>query len=867
MRPRRMDAFAALTTGAIAMALYVATLQPDFGGPEDTPKFQFLGHLLGTAHPPGYPLYVMLSHVFVQLPIRTVAYRANLFSALMAAVACALAYVIARQIGARRWYAACAAIGLATGASFWRSAVFAEVYSLAAALVAAMMALVLAWGARGGAARLLGGAAVFAAGLGNHLTILGLVPATTVYVVYRDRRTISVRMGAAVLLICGLGLAQYSFIIQRTRHSAAYLESRAESIGELVGVIRADRFADQRFAFGASQVVGINIPAVSSLIGSELGVVGLLLFGVGTAFALIRRSGTVLLLLGGAAGMFAMIVNMSGDLKGFITPVVVLLWPLTALGAEAVHASTIAARVPALLAALLAGLVAVGMPLVGALDNYSEADQSTQTETARFFRGMYRHLPDRAGVVVEDYFYDMAHEYFTAPGEVAAGRHLLRVGYAADEVRAAAASGRSVFAYAGGAAVLAADGLWFQRTSLMTTPLAQWLNDLPRGTLLVGATAYVPVPFEPAQVGHPDARRFGRARSFETFALIVGRKGAAWRADQEASSLVADTGTLGASLPGLPGLVEIRSDAGGARVLIDRRPAATVESGMVLAVFSPSGALARALEFREGSSLDVPFQEALYELRGESACVDLTADGWADVSAALQTGGVVAMLPQMGTAVVEISLPTETRATASLLLGEGVTTVDRRVEPYGHTVFAWTVNRTGERRPLFRLALDAPVPAARARLRPGGAVQSVKMCAHQPSRRLFASDGNDGRLRADFESEALFGSGWAGAERTPTGVVRRGTSAATLLLPLDNGGSHLLVMDLEAPGTFTLPVTVNGSKVGSCEVSGVSRCELRLPAHVVRPGVNAVGVGSESDAPARAFTFVGGRLTRLADAP
>src|SRR5829696_70155 len=432
MGHRRADVAAALTIGVVVMTVFVRTLQPDFGGPEDTPKFQFLGHVLGTAHPPGYPLYVILSHVFVQLPIGTIAYRANLFSAVMAAIACSLAYVLARQIGTRRWYAACAALGLATGASFWRSAVFAEVYSLAAAMVVAMTAVVLAWGARGGSARLLGGAAIFAAGLGNHLTILGLMPATTLYVVNRDRRAISVRMVAAVVLICGLGFAQYGFIILRTRHGASYLESRAASLGELVGVVRADRFADQRFAFGVSQVVRVNMPAVTSVIGSELGIFGVLLLAAGAAFAVSRRMAGALLLLGGAGGMFAMIVNMSGDLKGFITPIVVLLWPIAALGAEAIHGSLGAERKRLPLAGALAGLLALAMPVAGAIRNYEESNQSSQTETAAFLRGVYSHLPARAGVVAEDYFYHMAHEYFTAPGEVAAGTDLLRVGYAAD---------------------------------------------------------------------------------------------------------------------------------------------------------------------------------------------------------------------------------------------------------------------------------------------------------------------------------------------------------------------------------------------------------------------------------------------------
>ena len=63
----RADAAWAAGLALLTLALYAATLQPDLGGPEDTPKFQFLGYVLGTAHPPGYPLYSMLSYVFVTL--------------------------------------------------------------------------------------------------------------------------------------------------------------------------------------------------------------------------------------------------------------------------------------------------------------------------------------------------------------------------------------------------------------------------------------------------------------------------------------------------------------------------------------------------------------------------------------------------------------------------------------------------------------------------------------------------------------------------------------------------------------------------------------------------------------------------------
>src|SRR6186997_668186 len=103
------DVACALAVALLACILYIATLQPDLGGPEDTPKFQFLGYVFGTAHPPGYPLYSMLSGLFVHLVrIGPVAYRANLFSAAMAALACATVFLIGRLLGASRWTAGCA---------------------------------------------------------------------------------------------------------------------------------------------------------------------------------------------------------------------------------------------------------------------------------------------------------------------------------------------------------------------------------------------------------------------------------------------------------------------------------------------------------------------------------------------------------------------------------------------------------------------------------------------------------------------------------------------------------------------------------------------------------------------------------------
>ena len=63
-----------------------------------------------------------------------------------------------------------------------------------------------------------------------------------------------------------------------------------------------------------------------------------------------RKDTDVLLIAGGAAGTLAMIANLWGDVVGFITPVVVLLWPLAAYGLQSVIRA-ITTRESALIAA------------------------------------------------------------------------------------------------------------------------------------------------------------------------------------------------------------------------------------------------------------------------------------------------------------------------------------------------------------------------------------------------------------------------------------------------------------------------------------------------------------------------------------
>ena len=76
--------------GSLALLIYLLTLAPDltlsnFGS--DGGELITAAVTLGIPHPPGYPTYVLMGKLFSLLPVGTIAWRFNFFSAVAAATA------------------------------------------------------------------------------------------------------------------------------------------------------------------------------------------------------------------------------------------------------------------------------------------------------------------------------------------------------------------------------------------------------------------------------------------------------------------------------------------------------------------------------------------------------------------------------------------------------------------------------------------------------------------------------------------------------------------------------------------------------------------------------------------------------------
>ncbi len=144
--PHASGAFrlAAATVFLISLAAYLATVAPTVTG-EDSGELVPAAWTLGVPHPPGYPLWTVVAHLFTYLPIGDAAFRVNLCSAVLGSAACALLVFIAGMLDVGPAAAAGAGLLLGFSTTFWSQAVIAEVYTLTALTLELMAYCLLVW--------------------------------------------------------------------------------------------------------------------------------------------------------------------------------------------------------------------------------------------------------------------------------------------------------------------------------------------------------------------------------------------------------------------------------------------------------------------------------------------------------------------------------------------------------------------------------------------------------------------------------------------------------------------------------------------------------------------------------------------------
>ncbi|PYL11149.1 MAG: hypothetical protein DMF48_08365 [Verrucomicrobia bacterium] len=262
----------------VALVVYSWTLAPTVTL-TDSGELILAAYGLGVAHPPGFPLWVMLAHLASLVPVGSVAVRINFSSAVFAALACAtLTLVVAELLVTASYFAAsrrrnktarqsrntdssntqiflifAPAVGagflMAFSRTLWAYATITEVYTLNALLIRLVFFLVVRWRRRIIETRrdssaavtthdtwIYAAAFVFGLAMGvHHVTVALTLPAIAV-VVYRTeglRFFASRRLLYAALISITALILVYSYLPWAASRSPAMNWGNPRSLQEI----------------------------------------------------------------------------------------------------------------------------------------------------------------------------------------------------------------------------------------------------------------------------------------------------------------------------------------------------------------------------------------------------------------------------------------------------------------------------------------------------------------------------------------------------------------------------------------------------------------------------------------------------------
>lgn len=840
-RPLCRSAVLAALAFAIAFLIYLRTLYPGLNGIGDTPKFQFVGKVLGTPHPPGYPVYTLLGWLFSHLPFGNLAWRINLLSAVSASLAVALVFLLTRRLGASAPTALAAALSFACGPVFWSQATLAEVYALAAALLAAVLLAVVTWGATRAPTHLEAAVFLSALAMAHHTTVAMVVPALIAYVLATDRKAgLRPRFLLRGAGLVALGLLPYAYVLARNVQGAPYLGARARTLAELWSVMRGAAFEGRLFAFDPRTVLQERTVAAFGILQRELTLLGLALAFVGLV-ALARRAPREALLMGlAAAGLLFFGVNYDvPDLDVFLIPALVVLWPLAGVGLDRV--TEILSRVvprPVLVSAALV------LPALQVAAHFKASDHSGRTFEMRYFGSVFEALPVRAAIAAESYTVDHMVLYELLGEGAAAGRDVATVPADADAVSSASARGYTVFAFERTAAALRGLGFRLAVEPVLDAPLADYLRALPTSRISM-------------QAGLRGGERLA--------AIGIGAKPEALAQRGESATVEVPKGGV---LADAQAPLDLRAEnAGdGAALFVAGERIARSESGLAFAVLTPGGRVLEAHDLDPAASLRVPFTARafpLYRVVGPPRCVDAGEGNWVDVTAGTASGRALLRLDDHAPFDARLILWMTGPGLVPRLvkaLGEGTPQVDvRRFEARdpkrADALLADGLSRLGAG-PAIRLELrvndGGQFSASSIDLGelPASAWARAEVDLKNPRRaQVCALEPGDARplwrpfdLALDAEAEPFLGPGWHAAE----GFGFRWTKAtqAVVLVPVSEPVDIALrVRAMPLAAAATLRVAIGDATLGARPMAlGWNTYEWTAAASTLRAGTNRLRI-------------------------
>jgi hypothetical protein len=395
-----------VVTGLTALAVYMRTLLPGqaFG---DWGEMQTVPHVLGVAHPTGYPTYIILGWLAHLVPIGSIAFRANLLSAILVASALGVTAAILLRLGTRPAIAGGAALLLGAVGTVWAAATVAEVNPLHLLFVALLLHRALVWEQDRRPRDLIIGAALLGLAVGNHLLILFVAPFVALFVLWVGRREIAaspwllVKAIAAGLLSAGV----YLYIPIAAAGGPPLPYNDPVTFEAVLWLVSGAQFRGQ-FAFlsagGLSEFVG-SLPALWQVLADRGTLLLPIVGGIGLAL-LVRQRPAFGLMCAAILTINLYIWATYLRLEHYLLVPWLILVLGTGVALEAA-ARALDARAPSSLATLgvgrLVGAATLALAVGLTAANWTGADRSADRSADTFVDTVLTALPPDAAILSE----------------------------------------------------------------------------------------------------------------------------------------------------------------------------------------------------------------------------------------------------------------------------------------------------------------------------------------------------------------------------------------------------------------------------------------------------------------------------------
>ncbi len=256
----------------VLISAYLYTIAPTVSL-WDCGEFITCSHILGVAHPPGTPFFILLGRIFdIFLPFKEVAKRINFLSSLSTTVAGGFLYLIILSVFERfrenrgkklslsnHLIAVFAAIGAGLSYSVWDTSVEAEVYSTSILILVVCLWLALLWDEkreiRGDDNYLLLLVYLIFLSFGIHLMPLLLIPGTLIFVIMTDKRILkNPKLIVFSVILILIGITTYYYLMVRAHGNPAINEADPSNFKALWDVISREQYGPMKMLPRKTQI-------------------------------------------------------------------------------------------------------------------------------------------------------------------------------------------------------------------------------------------------------------------------------------------------------------------------------------------------------------------------------------------------------------------------------------------------------------------------------------------------------------------------------------------------------------------------------------------------------------------------------------